>query len=164
MTSPTPEPIALSLFDNIDRYAGLLEAGREIGEHLTNDLPILIFCENFFLQFFKSEFEMDITGFTSAGKSRSARLRLRLKKSDTPLSKSRRQILSMYEKLCDDWRDLHGAGYVDGPEERTDFHIEFVPRLLRRIAKWAAISDHKDLAVRANEAADRYSEVMQGEV
>jgi len=124
------QPVALDLFEELVDYARTIEAG-EIGseQKLRASTEIIVFFQEFFRQYFSSQFNIAITSTGPRAKQAAVRLRRRLaQKADT---ESARRLIARFEAFCDFWND--GAGYQASRQEYEDFHFQCVPNLLRSI-------------------------------
>jgi hypothetical protein len=142
------QAIALSLFKRIDDAA-------EKRSHAY----LVQFCENFFLQFFRHEFGMTITGVNLTSKKLAARRRIQLK-SASAKAKATRALCAQFEQLCDNWPAVKEIEYLGDPSDLTDFHTEYMVKLLSTIVDWAKASGNKLLAERAGEAFSTYCETL----
>lgn len=150
--SSTPEHvISPALFDLVDEYVELLEAGTAIsGKVVPQTSPVITFAQNAFAQFFENEVGSEVTGFGSGDKRKA--VRLRYSRKDT-LSPQALALISLFEQFCDVYEDVLGAGYGGQASVLEEFHIKLVVRLLERIAALAGVRDDADLRGRAASAA-----------
>ncbi len=159
---PPGLPIALELFDRVDEYSDeireLIAEGDEADPEVASDTSIIIFCENFFAQFFRS-FGVRLTGLDERARMQAARQRLGLSKKTHQAARS---LIVQFEKLCDLWPDLQGRGYTISLSHRTEFHLTYLPTLFRRIGAWAEEADFPAIAERVDEAAGYYEDALEG--
>lgn len=147
-------PVASELFEYVVEEAARLEQEKSaIGKHLDSDSPIIVFCENFFLQFFENVVGYTITGVDPENKERAARQRRKQPRAAGAV----RRLISQFERLCEVYPDLFGSGPAD---DVRDFHEQYVPRLLDRIAEWADDAGMPPLLAAANNARDTYRNVV----
>lgn len=167
--SPVPSkqevPIALELFDRVEEYADSLQEvfDQEDDEEdlqLESSTSIIVFCENFFAQFFRSTLGTRITSLDQAAKIRAVKARLGLPKNGR--YRSKRRLIVQFEKLCDMWPDIQGHGYSGSNAARTEFNLVYIPKLLERITTWATDADQLEVAERAREATEYYVDTVEG--
>lgn len=157
--------IALELFDRVEEYAESLQEvfNQEDDEEdleLESSTSIIVFCENFFAQFFRDTLGTRITSLDQAAKMRAAKARLGLP-SDSRY-RSKRRLIVQFEKLCDMWPDIQGHGYSGSTVARTEFNLVYIPKLLERITAWATCAGQLEVAERAREAAEYYVDTVEG--
>ncbi len=158
-------PIALELFDRVEEYADSLQEvfDQEDDEEdlqLESSTSIIVFCENFFAQFFRSTLGTRITSLDQAAKMRAAKARLGLPRHGR--YRSERRLIVQFEKLCDIWPDIQGHGYSGATAARTEFNLVYIPKLLKCITAWATAADELEVAERAREAAEYYADTVEG--
>jgi hypothetical protein len=152
--------IAIELFDRIEEYADELQEKAEDEEPaLGSGTSIIVFCENFFAQFFRSFLGIRITGMSSRSKMVAARQRRNL---SAEKHQATRQLIAQFENLCDLWPDLLGSRYAHSSTLRTEFNISFLPTLFKRIISWAEERGEERIVQRAREAALYYTESIEG--
>jgi len=152
--------IALKLFERVEEYADeIREATDDEAPTLGAGTSIIVFCENFFAQFFRNYIGVRITDISLKSKMVAARQRLNLPKEKRQAT---RRLIAQFENLSDIWRDLLGRTYARSSTMRTEFNISFLPTLLERIIDWAEEWEEEQVAQRAREAAEYYTESMEG--
>ncbi len=163
--SPEDVPsIALDLFDRVEEYADelsqrLVSGDEESEPELATDTAIIVFCENFFAQFFRNVLGVRITGLDQRAKMRAAKKRLELPR---PARRQARRLVAQFEKLCDLWPDLQGRSYSVSVVHRTEFHLTYLPSLFERIEAWAEEAGEIMIASRSAEAAEYYADAAEG--
>lgn len=155
-------PIALEIFDRVDEYSDeirqIIAEGDDADPQLATDTSIIVFCENFFAQFFRG-LGIRLTGLDERAKMQAARKRLGLSKTTQQASRS---LIAQFEKLCELWPDLQGRGYTISLSHRNEFHLTYLPALFRRIRDWADEAGFEDIADRVDEVADYYENALEG--
>jgi len=150
--------VNLALFDSIDEYCDLLRSGTAISkEAVPETSPVISFCENAFAQFFENEIGVEIAGFGDEEKKRCVRMR---KKRKADFSRQARSVMSLYERFCDIFEDVLGAGYGGQSAVLEDFHRLYVLRLISRIGDLASIRGDDALRVRAEDAATGFESAV----
>lgn len=143
--------VNLALFDSIDEYCDLLRSGTAISKDAVPETsPVISFCENAFAQFFENEIGVEITGFGDDEKKRCVRLR---KKHKAKYSKEARSVMALYERFCDIFEDVLGAGYGGQSAVLEEFHRLYVLRLILRLGHLASAREDDALSARAEDAA-----------
>src|SRR5262245_52712458 len=90
-------PIELTLFDVLVEYAQKVQRGELKAADATSFA--LVFCENFYAQFFQNVVQLEIKGFNLPNKKLAVGARLALKKKRAAASTI--QLITWFEKLCD---------------------------------------------------------------
>jgi hypothetical protein len=117
------ESIALELFDRIEEYADELQEEADDKEPtLGSGTSIIVFCENFFAQFFRSFLGTRISGITYRSKMVAARQRRSL---SAEKHQATRQLIAQFENLCDSgqicWASATHARRHYGPSSTYRF-------------------------------------------
>jgi hypothetical protein len=151
-----------SLFDRVTEYSSNIADGDvEPKEALSETSPIIVFCENFFLQFFKN-----LTGRTvvlsksETAKELSVRSRRRRKGGELVHSATTRRVFVAFEELCDMWDDVHGLSYGLVTREFVDFHESLLPKLLSAIVEWTSELGDEELHAAAVAAEEAFADVV----
>ncbi len=153
---PFVEP---TLFELVQKYAKDIIEGRvKAGDRLKRTTPIIVFCQNFFLQFFENVFDHPITGIDLQSKLEAARLRIGTAGKE---NESKRLLIAQFESLCDLWPDALGFGYGGSKGAFMEFHKRYLPRLLDRIVTWAATVKEEPLIEAAKAARDAYKDALR---
>jgi hypothetical protein len=153
---PFVEP---TLFELVQKYAKDITEGRvKAGDRLKRTTPIIVFCQNFFLQFFENVFDHPITGIDMQSKAEATRLRIGTNGKDND---SKRRLIAQFESLCDLWPDALGFGYGGSKGGFVDFHKRYLPRLLDRIVSWAATVKNEPLVEAAKGARNAYNDALR---
>jgi hypothetical protein len=127
-------PIQLALFDVLVDYAQKVERGEL--KAIAATPHALVFCENFYAQFFQNVVGQEIKGFNLENKKLAVRARLVLKKKRSAAATI--QLITWFEKLCDIYPNVLALGYGGGSKiSIQDFHRNYLGTLLTRIAAWA---------------------------
>jgi hypothetical protein len=149
-------PIALTLFDFCEEFAGEVRAGKpQPSMAVTEDARIVVFCASFFDQLFAHVLERPIEGFTPESKRAAARLAEELKK-DPGQPDELRSLIPLFEKFCDMYSELIGGSYGAGEITYKQFHEKYVSRLLARAQAWAEKAKYLDLGARIHAALEAY--------
>jgi len=149
-------PIALPLFDRVQEYAAAITSGEVTTDSpLKQDTPIIVFCQNFFAQFFDNVLTHPITGFHQAAQREAVRLRRSLTgRAKAPI----RRVIVQFEKFCETWSNIGAGGYASSRQDFLEFHQVYIPRLLGYIAAWATSAKLDAIAERSRRATDDYEE------
>jgi hypothetical protein len=151
-------PISPDLFNRVDEYTDSILKGAVTSDSIVReDIPIYIFYQNFFLQFFDNVLHYPITGFDEKAQDRAARKRLSLK---GPEQAPVRQLITQFENFCDMRTDLEGGLYFASDDDFIEFHEKLIPRLLTSIQTWATSASLPRLAERAEQALDTYNSAV----
>ena len=125
-------PVAPELFDLLPAYAKEMQDGKiTVTPSLASTSPAVVFCQNFYLQFFQNRLNKEITRFDSATKKTAVELRLEIKDAHGPRPVI--LLITWFEKLCDIYPNLLALGY--GVATKTiflDFHNNYLLILLER--------------------------------
>ena len=136
------------LFDILDGYVDSLQRGAVNEEEIDDGSPALVFCHNFFAQFFRSVAGVEIQSVDVRGKVVAVRQRRKLKEKGEPPETI--QLVTWFEKLCDIHPDVVRMGYGGPPRESlANFHL-YLLRLLQRIAAWARVKHLDEIHARAD--------------
>lgn len=153
------ESVSESLFDIVDEYAKDIRDGKAVPKRsLSRSSKLLLFCESFFEQFFRGEFDLRIQAFDQEEKRKAVRLRLQ---DDRPSPEARR-LIALFERLCDEYPDFVGAGYGGSPSAWKRFHRQHVPRLLERAHSWATTKGSSTLSDRISASRRGYDGALAG--
>jgi hypothetical protein len=148
-------PVEPTLFSLVEQYADSINSGKVDAERgLPRDASIVVFCQTFFQQFFEHEYSLEITG--TDGKSKSSAIRLRLRLEGEHGKGPTTRLIELFQDLCDAWPDILGWTYGGSEEEFEEFHVVYVPRLLKRIEAWAKEHGYDAIADRSRAAAKVY--------
>jgi hypothetical protein len=124
-----------SLLELVTEYAATISAGEvDVTRPLKNTTPIVVFCENFFLQFFQS-FNVSITSIDSTSKQTAVEFELELKRDGG--SSETLALITWFEDFCDLYPDVLAMGYGGSRAVFATFHTRNVVRLLDRAEAWA---------------------------
>lgn len=135
------------LFDLLDDYVGLLDAGEAIVDDVVPATSSLIlFTESAFSQFFENELEVAIEGFDDRAKKKAVAARAK-RKGD--LSHPARLVISVFFNFCDEYDDVKSASYGGQGEILERFHTRRVIRLVQRIRGLAKVNGEEELEERA---------------
>ncbi len=159
MALPRAHLVEPLLFRRVIAYADAIRANQvDIDKPLANTTPVIVFCENFYLQFFENVLGTEITGINDSSQKLAARLRRKLKRNKDAVHQ--RRLLALFEALRNLWDEIRGEGYGFREHDFDDFHHEFMPQFLSQIFQWSLTVDDEELvsAVRAAEGA--YGEVL----
>jgi hypothetical protein len=152
---PAVEP---SLFKFVTTYAEGLAAGKiSPNAKLKVTAPIIVFCQNFFLQFFENVVGKPITSIGTASKRVAATVMVTTK--DTAPGEELALVQS-FEELCDIYPDVLALGYGGSVASFAKFHERFIPRLLERIDAWAQTTTDDGLKSAAAESRERYEAAL----
>ncbi len=142
-------PVAPELFDVVIVYAKELEQGKLKPERLVSTSPALTFCDNFYAQFFQNEIGKEITSFSPETKKLAVECRLQLKESGAPASTV--QLITLFEKLCDDYQDILSLGYGASTKATfLDFHTKYLLKLIGRASAWAEDRKYAEIKQKAD--------------
>lgn len=111
--------------------------------------PIVVFAQNFYLQFFDKVVGHPITAVNNAAKRDAVVARHALKKQKAP--RELIQLITWFEYLCDIRPDLDAAGYVERTVEFRDFLTGEFRTLIDRIHAWARREQLEDVTAKAAE-------------
>lgn len=132
MTQP---PVNADLFGHVIKFTQLIdpdEPSAALGEVST----LVVFCQNFYLQFFQNELQLQITGLNPGNKAKAVRCRLAPR--DPPLPAATISLVKWFERLCDIDPDLRASRYDDANSPAVpDFLFNYLPTLLQRALAWA---------------------------
>ena len=91
--------VSLTLYDVLDEYSAEIRAGRvKPGSFVWSSSLILTFCQNFFNQFFVSEYSHQITGFDESD----ARGVAPLRRANNHAAEAR-AIITLFLRFCRDY-------------------------------------------------------------
>ena len=157
MLSPEQKaPIAVSLFVRVDEYATSIEDGKVLTDKpLQMSTPIVIFCLNFFDQFFVHVVGTPVGAPSDSAKQKAAALRIAQPTDAVTV----RQLIALFERLCELWDGALGFTYTSTPDEIIEFNQRYIPRLLTAIKNWARSATPPQDAVA--HAADRVAAHFQ---
>ena len=141
-------PVRPRLFEILGKYARDLGRGRIKPGRLTDASDALVFCQNFYAQFFQNELGHEIKAITQDAKGEAVRLRLQLKRKRAP--KATIQLITWFEKLCDIYPDVLALAYGGGTKESfVNFHSRYLVTLVERAAAWSKIRQYSDIEAKA---------------
>ena len=147
-------PISLELFDRVQEYATSIVDGDVTSDSpLKQDTSIIVFCQNFFGQFFDNVLNHSITGFHQVAQREAVRLR---RSHAGAKNAPTRKVIVEFEKFCELWSNLGAGGYASSRQEFLEFHQLYIPRLLQSILAWATHAELQEIAERSQRAADQY--------
>lgn len=157
MNSPI---IALALFDIVVQYADDIESAKvKLKSSMGSSSPALVFCENFFAQFFQNKLGKEIKRFNLVAKREAIACRLDAKERGAPVAVIR--LITWFETLCDIYPSVLALGYGVGSKSQiSDFHRNYLLTLLKRIAEWSRVEDNAPLTECANEAISRLTDAF----
>lgn len=142
--------ISPRLFDiPIDFVERVVSGEIKLAGEATMTSPIVVFAQNFYLQFFEKVIGHPITAVNTAAKRDSVVARHALRKQNAP--RELLQLLTWFEYFCDIRPDLDAAGYVERTIEFRDFLTGEFRTLVDRIHKWARREDLDDVAAKTAE-------------
>jgi hypothetical protein len=145
MTSPVVAP---ELFDVLIDYAKDIQQGKIKPTRLVSTSPALTFCDNFYAQFFQNELGQEITSFSSDAKKIAVQCRLEVKDKGGLINTI--QLITLFEKLCDDYPDILALAYGTGTKTAfLNFHNNYLLRLLERASAWAEAKKYSDIQGKA---------------
>lgn len=147
--------MAPTLFANVKTYARSLEDGTvDLGRALSDTTPILVFCQNFFAQFFENVLGHPLTSIDEDMKEEAATVRLSWSQAEAEAPT--RLLIALFEELCDEWPEVLGLSYGTLREDMLEFHGDYLPNLLEAIADWSATIHDDALQREAREARSAY--------
>ena len=154
-------PVAPELFDVLIEYAGDMKLGKiKPARSLGSTSPALTFCENFYAQFFQNRLGTEIKQFTLVAKQSAIRLRLDIKEKEG--SSVIIQLITWYEKLCEEYPNILALGYGGGSKASFfDFHNNYLLTLLERATSWAQVEQYPDIQQKAQEALMELRQALQ---
>ena len=152
--------IAPELVDYIEDYleeTGLDEAVER--DELDPDSNLIVFCREVFVQLFANVIGETIStiGPTSAER---ANVLLRLHRHRWPASL--RRLVGRFQHFCKMYPDLVGKQYGDGSDEISEFHLDFVPDLLRELEAWAEAQEQDALLAAIKRVRGPYDQAVKG--
>lgn len=150
------ELIAPGVFKEVADYAASMKDGTvKLDKPLVDTTPIILFCQNFFAQFFDNVVNSPIEGIDQQSKEESVALRHAMSDDETKVVV--RKMLALFEELCDEWPEVLGliSGFLR--DDLLDFHVLFLPSLFEGINEWASTLGGQ-LAQAAKDAGDKYAE------
>jgi hypothetical protein len=161
LTDPATEsPIALGLFDRVRDYARLLaKDGLSTKKPLKRDATIIVFCQTFFQQFFEYKFAYELTAVDAQAKLEATRLRVAAEQDG--VGDEAIALVRSFEDLCDMWPDVLGFTYGGLSTEFRRFHVDYIPRLLKRISGWATADGLADIATAAQSASGEWDKAAK---
>lgn len=122
--------------------------------------PALVFCENFYAQFFQNKLGKEINRFDLAAKKEAIGLRLDAKDHGSPAVVI--QLITWYEKLCDIYPVVLALGYGTGSKTAfSEFHNAYLMTLLQRILDWSRLEDYPVLEGRAKEVMTALKDALE---
>lgn len=119
------------VFEAIDEYVCELKTTEELRKELPEDEGLVQFCREFFNQFFATEFQIDLSGFTEDD-AVDVWLNTEQKLSDED---SREPIVLAFREFCQEFETITTERY-DTNGQLSDFQKVFVPELLELIVAW----------------------------
>ena len=147
-----------SLLDLVAQYAATIEAGKvDVTRPLKNTTPIVVFCENFFLQFFES-YDVTITSIDSTSKQAAVGFALELERGGD--SKETLALITWFEDFCDLYPDVLAMGYGGSRSVFATFHTTNMVRLLDRAEAWARSEKLEDLEQAVQQASGAYKAAL----
>jgi hypothetical protein len=161
MTATDP-PVQPSLFDLVTSYAADIVAGRiDPAKPLKHTTPIIVFCQNFYAQFFENVLGTTIVAVDEESKRTVARAAIAREKAGEAAEVL--ALMAWFEKFCDLWQDVLALGYGLSPASFfRDFHASYVKRLLDRADAWAQTTTFDALKKASFEAREAYRDAVIG--
>jgi hypothetical protein len=149
-------PVAPSLFDLVMTYSREFASGRiDPAKPLKQTAPIIVFCQNFYIQFFQNVLNTSIVAVDDQSKRTAARLAVAREKAGEAAEVL--ALIAWFEKFCDLWRDVLALGYGLSPGPFfIDFHESYVKRLLDRADAWAQTTSFEELKEASSKAREAY--------
>jgi len=153
--------VAPELFDILIRYARDIKSGKvKPKRSVGSTSPALVFCENFYAQFFQNKLGKEIKGFNMAAKKEAIGFRLDAKEGGSPGVVIR--LITWYEKLCDIYPTVLALGYGTGSKTAfAEFHNGYLMTLLQRIVDWSRLEGYPDIEQRASDAITALKDALQ---
>jgi hypothetical protein len=141
----------LGLFDILTEYATTLAQESFERDERETAQP-LIFCVNFYAQFFANIGGFQITSIDNDARLASVAALRRVKKKGASTEVVR--LFTWFEKLCDIYPDVVRAGYGEDIDDGLweNFHSGYLLTLLTRIVAWAEAAKLPDVEQRAKQA------------
>jgi hypothetical protein len=154
-------PVEPTLFDLVKSYAADITAGHvNPTKPLKLTTPIIVFCQNFFLQFFQNELATEILGVDDASKRIAARIALTLEREGTrPATLA---LVAWYENFCDIFPNVVALSYGGSRGFFLHFHQEHVKRLLDRAGSWSVERSYDALTPVIRDAREVYAAAVLG--
>lgn len=142
-------PVAPELFDILNGYAKDIEQGKvKSTPSIAATSPALVFCQNFYLQFFQNRLNQPIQRINFNAKTVAVRLRLEIKQNNGPVTVI--QLITWFEKLCDMYSNILALSYGVGTKAAFfDFHDNYLLTLLDRASKWAQAEGYVEIEQKA---------------
>ena len=141
-------PIQPSLFDLVSSYADDIAAGAvDASRPLLKTTPIIVFCENFYLQFFES-LGRPIVSVDDTSKRAAVELATELERQEG--SRETVSLVQWFEEFCDLYPDVLAMGYGGSRVVFASFHTRYVPRLLDRADAWSRARTSSNFRFRSN--------------
>lgn len=153
---PPKLPVQPQLFELVTAYAADLASGRvDPTKPLKMTTPVIVFCQNFFLQFFQNELGTDILGVDETSKRIAARLAISIEgEGGRPATLA---LIAWYEDFCEMFPNVLALSYGGSRGFFLHFHQEHVKRLLDRAARWSVERRYDSLTPVVEDARDVYS-------
>jgi hypothetical protein len=146
--------ISAEVLDFVDDYVAAHGGEEEHSdERVGADAFLLNFCRSQFEQLFANVIGEPITGFNLSNAAKANVLRRRNRRV---WSQPLRRLTGDFQRCCKMYPDLVGAGYSDDSEAMTEFHLDFIPKILLHLWEWAEAEDETALAQAAAETRDAY--------
>ena len=154
-------PVAPELFDILIEYAKKMKMGWiKPQRSLAASSAALTFCENFYAQFFQNVLGTEIKHFGPSAKQAAVGLRLEAKEKGDKSEII--QLITWYEKLCDDYSTVLALGYGGGTKAAFfDFHENYLLSLLKRAAAWAGVAQLNEIEVKAQQALSDLKQALE---
>lgn len=141
--------LVADVFEFVSDYADELRTRERLLTEFDADTGLVLFCREFFNQFFREQFEVQLTTFSSTEAANVwVEVLPQLSQGDP-----REIIVGAFREFCQDFDTIIGEHYDRGGE-LTAFQTEFVPDLLQSIASWADGAEREEIASAAWAALD----------
>lgn len=150
-------PLAPELLAYIDDYITEADPERALAEPLDSGANLLVFCRELYAQLFANVIGEPITGIGSAAATRAVVL---MRSNGRRWQPELVSLVRMFLHFSKFYPDLIGEMYSESPDEVGNFHVNFVPSLLRALAAWATATRETALAIAVASAIVAYSEFL----
>jgi hypothetical protein len=156
-----PASIEPGLFEFVDEFAKQVQGGEfKPDDKLDANFRIMVFCENFFGQFFANALKTEMEGFDQSAKRKAAGVALDRQSEKGERARATRALIAMFERFCDLYADALGGEYAEAAITLRYFHQEYLYKLLRRAEEWAKAWGDEALSKRIGESLERYTEAV----
>jgi hypothetical protein len=147
-----------TLFERVSEYSTDIQSGDvDVDEPLSDTTPIIVFCENFFAQFLKTELGYTLKRIDGKAKEAVIRIRIQRKLRKGPAT----SLIAMFEETCDIWPEALGRSYGMSRSEFAYFHETYLAQLLEAIVTWAGSIHDEEVASAATNARGEYAEALE---